>query len=48
MIVLRCFSFHGKKHSTISRLRMLPNVSNLNTATPLRHSFTYSRITSNG
>ena len=30
MIVLRCFSFHEKRHSTISRPRMLPNVSNLN------------------
>ena len=29
MIVLRCFFFHGKKHSTISGLRMLSSVSNL-------------------
>lgn len=30
MIVLRCFSFQGKKHSTFSRPRILQSVSNLN------------------
>lgn len=30
IIDLRCFSFHEKRHSTISRPRMLPSVSNLN------------------